>query len=193
MRKTPAALLAVLLLLGAPGTVLALSFNNSGQYMFTVSGNDPSNPSADLSSFEAMIEAWFVDQGNPTDVDLDFYAKVDAPATSTTEGTGDLTLTFGDEAKSGEWFAGVEIAFYSVKAGNQYALYWVDPASSSGTWSTEDLFVGRGNHPELSHLSAWVNAGATVHTPEPATLMLLGSGLLGVAAFGRRRRGRRRG
>jgi len=78
-----------------------------------------------------------------------------------------------------------ELGFYAVKAGSQFALYYVDPSQGSGYWSTIHLQVGmRSNQPEISHLSAL--AGSTPPVPEPATLMLVGSGLLGLAGFRRK-------
>ena len=169
------------------GTTFALT--NSGIYMYTVSGNDPSNPGADLTQFEQDIENWFLtDQGVTVDINLDFYAKIDAPSTTTTEGSGLLTLGYESDNKSGTWAAGALINFYSVKAGPQYALYWVDPASAIGTWSTIDLFVGNGNHPEVSHISTWVSADPTAPIPEPTTLLLLGTGLIGIGIISKKRK-----
>ncbi len=59
------------------------------------------------------------------DIELIFYAKVDEPSTTTTEGSGALSLTYANDKKSGTWTTGIEIDFYSVKASNQYALYYV--------------------------------------------------------------------
>lgn len=94
---------------------------------------------------------------------------------------------------SGSWSVldGTPITYLTVKAGPQFALYQLSPPSSSGTWTTAGLVVGRGNQPGLSHLSFWTNDGfeamAVAPVPEPATYALVGSGLLLVAWRLRRR------
>ena len=64
------------------------------------------------------------------------------------------------------------IGLQSTGAGIAYATY----TTSGSDWVLVDDFE-------------YVSAGVTA-TPEPATLGLLGTGLVGLAAFGRRRRGR---
>lgn len=94
---------------------------------------------------------------------------------------------------SGSWSVldGTPITYLTVKAGPQFALYQLSPPSSSGTWTTAGLVVGRGNQPGLSHLSFWTADSfepmAVAPVPEPATYALVGSGLLLVAWRLRRR------
>ncbi len=96
-------------------------------------------------------------------------------------------------ALSGTWSVlnGTPIAYLTVKAGPQFALYQLSPPSSSGTWTTAGLVVGRGNQPEPSHLSFWTDDGfeamAVAPVPEPGAYALVGSGLLLVAWRLRRR------
>lgn len=96
-------------------------------------------------------------------------------------------------ALSGTWSVldGTLITYLTVKAGPQFALYQLSPPSSSGTWTTAGLVVGRGNQPGLSHLSFWTDNSfevmAVAPVPEPATYALVGSGLL-VLAWRLRRR-----
>ena len=75
---------------------------------------------------------------------------------------------------------------YSLKGGPNFALYFLDPALGPwtfGHWNTIDLPpVGNGNIPELSHFIGY----AATPVPEPATMILLSSGLIGLAVFGRK-------
>jgi len=161
------------------------AYSNSGDLLGIFEGNDN-----DLSEVYSNIMASAGYTGFHFDLsDFELFAKVDAPFNSTTEGPGTLYITYEPDGQSGTWqtymapaTSGALLNFYSVKAANAYALYWEDPASDEGTWSTIDLlnqgYGGAGL--EISHFS-----GYTV--PIPGALYLLGSGLAGLVVIRRRK------
>jgi len=117
------------------------------------------------------------------------YAKVDG-----TSGTNDFLTTTADAGNlSGQWMLepGFPIGFYSVKASTYYALYFVDPEQISGYWSTIHITNPGGQQPAISHFSVLSTEiddgnGNGEPVPEPATMLLLGSGLIGLAGLGRK-------
>ncbi len=159
----------------------------TGYYIGTISGNTGGTD----GPFETIISHY---------LDLGFdpiltQIKVEEEG-SNTENDITLTVTWdtfkdenGNEPISGTWSLNnaYGFGFYAVKGGTEFALYFVDPAQSSGDWTTRHLVNNGGEQPALSHFSG---APTPIHAPEPTTLLLLGAGLLGLGFVGRRRSSR---
>ncbi|GAB6193897.1 PEP-CTERM sorting domain-containing protein [Desulfocastanea catecholica] len=126
------------------------------------------------------------------DIVTDYLGMVPTNFTSGTSDAGDVTITSSDGWYSGMWsVAGIYdpekyVNFYSVKASNEFALYFVDPQLQTGEWTTRHTLNDGLNIPTISHLSVSL-VGPPTSVPEPAMMLLFGTSLVGLVGVARRR------
>lgn len=146
-------------------------YANSGQFLFIETGNNEGSHITDVQNALNNIAGYESVVLSETAITWTGYGSAKASA-------------------SGTWAVNPStsvIDFYIVKAANAYAMYLVDPADDAGSWSTFDLWKAGygGNGPlAISHVTGY-NPHSNV--PVPTTILLLGSGLWGVLAYGRKR------
>ncbi|GEM_PF-1107403 len=160
------------------GSVYAM-YQNSGALLFTQMGNT-SESAGSVADLQTLLNA----QVGFGDVVLS---------------VANVNYTAVGDGSSGTWASDPvsnTIEFYTVKAGDYFAMYYLAAPDSTGSWSTFDIWSiggpGTGGHPakgggglEISHFIGYNPSSTPV--PEPGTVILLGAGLVGLGLYGRRR------
>lgn len=155
-------------------------------YMFTAPGNITHN---NYQTAEDLINNWFVTNNINYEAELEHLATYDLEDDNVYSYPEEsFTFSLETDNKLGSFTSIEPVKFLSVKGGKQYAMYWYEVPVFEGTFSSSDLKVGNGNIPAISHINLWTNNNTynDNQVPEPATLLLFGSGLIALAAIKRK-------
>lgn len=175
-------LIIIMALILLPFTTVNASPDYSGVHMFTELGNDN-----DVDKIENLVNTWFLDNGILYESDLEYYEKLEDYDSGNSNYKA--YFEFDGGKTSGTWETDDPVIFYSLKAGNKYAMYWLEVPKQEGIFSTEYYLTNKKDiAQDLSHITFYTNHNTydTTHTPEPGTLVLLGLGLLSIAKICRK-------
>ena len=164
---------------------------NQGEYLGTVSrekGNG-GKVNDDLATLRDFLDYLSMDDINCSSLTLIGKSDEDGLSILSTQSNSEGKLISGTWATT----AGSYVSLITVKAGNAFSVYWYASAASSGEWNVgyiPDAGNGTNNNSgpaAMSHVSGFLCDPATAPVPAPATFLLLGSGLVGFACFGRKK------
>lgn len=178
-------------------TIGATTYNSSNCYGgFAPANNGTGTATSDINTIYQNGGPAFV-YLDRTDADASATGlggitfTITSPSGGSTDGT--FTVNWTDNAGGSDLPTTVDLVIL-LKAGTQAAAYFFDdllipvsPTSASGSFDIQFKNPQNGNENGLSHIFLAGRFGTPHLVPEPATLALLGGGLLGLA-FARRRK-----
>lgn len=189
MKKLLVTLMTILLMVGTVNMVGAATID-FGDLIGTYIGNEWNNDylKTDGEPLYISVDASDTDKVIDEDLNLDWLAKYDVDTSSFDPADKEFDLDSIDNM-SGTWTATFDVDYYSVKTANfvGFALYYVGAKDGDTiNWHMYDLKDEDGKSYELSHLTLWGDPNDTSAVPEPSTIILLSSGLLGLVFLRRR-------
>ena len=154
--------------------------------LYTV--DDMENPTTIVNQFEV-----FDYQDEPNEVQTIYFALTGtgweiSNDNSTWQAFDNFFGFYYDIHIGGSEDATVAYSFYSdaslntVDVDSQHILIAYDETSATAYINLEDMPNASGDYSDMT-----VSAGNVAHTPEPATMLLLGSGLVGLVSLGRKK------
>jgi len=172
------------IMLAANGAKAAIFTQELAQYdsyyVGSISPGIPSDPTDELGYINNLIGLSIPSTDTPSLIDSKYYNRFGSSiSTSSLPAITGFHLYDKNESESNSWEISIDKPFYVLgkyDAENAGSLVWFVEKDFSGMIVLPTTFMGK----EISHISIYA-------TPIPGTLILFGSGLVGLAGIARRR------